>query len=922
MSIENNEKKIIDLVSNQIINEILQLDISESNSFDLNKLNEKIEDYLKIFPPNDEQKIKEIKLAIAKKVRPHIVLQVKAAPILTDPNNRRDPWYTEDFRNENKNFYWNRFLDLIDSKGDLPRAVKQRLKESSEDIVSQLGNPKHDSYKIKGMVMGNVQSGKTLSYTAVINRAVDAGYKLIILLTGMTESLRSQTQKRVNHDVVGMAYCDVEGSDANQHPIGVGKINKDQRFSSVLTTETTDFNQMHKVGSINFDPYMQPSIMVIKKNVKVLESVNKFLANQGESLSKLPVLLIDDEADNASVDTANKDKDEDPKAINREIRKIIKRCHRISYLAYTATPMANFFIANDPLELEDDENKEQMIDLFPSDFLVSLEPPTNYCGGEWFFLDEEKDEDPIELIEDNESYIPKKHKKDFVVNALPESLTDALGYFMIASAIKDIRRKKGILDDNEKFDTCMVNVSVFSNIQNDLKYIIKDEIEIMEKAIRANGGLKNSNDKILLKLKDIFNEKVNELPDSNEEKLTWELILEQLMRMDKIEVSAANALKVNEDLDWSNEAPKKQVIVGGFMLSRGLTLPGLTVSYYMRNSVMYDTLMQMARWFGYRDGYKDLVKLWLTPLSRENFTIITRALVELTDSIRLMNRNNNMGPRDFGLRVRSHPDLLVTAKTKMRSAMDHTFDLSFAGHHLQTWGFFKDREKEKQKEDLIYSFLAEIKNKMDKDDDHVLFRGISSKIIYDLLDKIKLLIHPTNTHIGEIGYEPNLLMKYLDEYKETKFKDWDVAIFKKSKDKKNNVENINTLLGQEVPYEQRSVRNDTGTLSDCIALSANRGIGSPGTKKVGLKKDQENEDREKPMLIFHFLNARLGKFKNPDDDNLKKYDNNKYIGLGIILPGSKEKNDAIKYKVNQVYWEQHIKPKWEDENEVSNKNEE
>ena len=322
----------------------------------------------------------------------------------------------------------------------------------------------------------------------------------------------------------------------------------------------------------------------------------------------------------------------------------------------------------------------------------------------------------------------KKHKKDFVVNSLPESLTDALGYFMIASAIKDIRRKKGILDDNEKFDTCMVNVSVFSNIQNDLKYIIKDEIEIMEKAIRANGGLKNSNDKILLKLKDIFNEKVNELPDINEEKLTWELILEQLMRMDKIEVSAANALKVNEDLDWSNEAPKKQVIVGGFMLSRGLTLPGLTVSYYMRNSVMYDTLMQMARWFGYRDGYKDLVKLWLTPLSRENFTIITRALVELTDSIRLMNRNNNMGPRDFGLRVRSHPDLLVTAKTKMRSAMDHTFNLSFAGHHLQTWAFFKDREKEKQKEDLIYSFLAEIKNKMDKDDDHVLFRGISSKI--------------------------------------------------------------------------------------------------------------------------------------------------------------------------------------------------
>ena len=127
------------------------------------------------------------------------------------------------------------------------------------------------------------------------------------------------------------------------------------------------------------------------------------------------------------------------------------------------------------------------------------------------------------------------------------------------------------------------------------------------------------------------------------------------------------------------------------------------------------------------------------------------------------------------------------------------------------------------------------------------------KFIYALLDKIKLLINPTNTHIGEIGYEPNLLMKYLDEYKETKFKDWDVAIFKKSKDKKNNVENINTLLGQEVSYEQRSIRNDTGTPSNCIALSANRGIGQAATKKVGLKKDQESGDREKPILIFHFF---------------------------------------------------------------------
>ena len=124
--------------------------------------------------------------------------------------------------------------------------------------------------------------------------------------------------------------------------------------------------------------------------------------------------------------------------------------------------------------------------------------------------------------------------------------------------------------------------------------------------------------------------------------------------MEKITVVTTNSSSPDGNLNWKVDSPKKRIVVGGFMLSRGLTLNGLTVSYYMRNSVMYDTMMQMGRWFGYRDNYRDLLKLWATNESIDNFTKITRALSELTESIRIMNRNGNLGPKDFGLRVRSH----------------------------------------------------------------------------------------------------------------------------------------------------------------------------------------------------------------------------------------------------------------------------
>jgi len=890
--------KLIDVVVGLIENKYMNLSEAEDQTWDLAELKKIIIENCKLIDPNGDRLNEDDFKKIHKRVRENISVTAKEANILVDQSNKRNDWYTDDFKKDRENFYWDRFEGLLKRNNTLSKGMLQRLDNDSSHIVRLLGNPELESYKVKGMVMGNVQSGKTLSYSAVINKAVDAGYKLIIILAGMTKLLRSQTQERINSDVIGKSYNEIDGSKQNFRDIGVGKINNKRKFSSILTTVKQDFNEMKRV-SMNYETHTEPSAIVIKKNVSVLKTLNKHL--QGQDLSLIPILLIDDESDNASVNTAKED--EDPKAINREVRNMLNNAQRITYLAYTATPMANIFI---PPDGSDNEYEESLLDLFPSDFLVYLEPPTNYCGGEWFFLDEDKDENPLEEIEDNYPLMPAKHKKDFLIENLPESLIDAIGYFIIAGAIKDLRRDGGVLGrKKDRFDSCLINVSIFSGIQNDIRDVVRVEVKKIEESIRANSGLAQNNDKTLKRLKQVYEDKVavKEYP--------WTDILLKLQKMDQLEVVSSNSVSSDGDLDWSDTAPSKKIVIGGYMMSRGLTLPGLTVSYFIRNSVMYDTLMQMGRWFGYRDGYKDLVKLWATPIAISHFSTITRALDELTSSIRLM-RQAKQSPQQFGLRVKTHPDLMVTAKNKRRGAEDWDISLSFQGTHTQTWCFYRDKSIQKENENHTFRFLSKLKDKLIEDDDgHILFKDIVFKEVGKFLKDIK--IHSHNGHIGSIGTSPDLLMKYLEKYEDSKFKDWDVAIYKKKSGDNIFVEEINNLFGIKVRYEKRAIRDDQSPLKNLISLTLNRGIAAAGASTVGLKTGLNKQDRKKPILIFHFLTAYINEKKEPIQDDLKNYENEKYIGISVLLPYSNERDDSVTYTINKVYWEQYIKEKWGDE---------
>lgn len=872
------------MVFDLIYKKYLNFDERQLDSYTIQVLEEDIKNiseaiFPKQFDDNDRYEI-------SKSFREKIGVIALAARVLTDPKKKYDDWYTDDLIKNQDNFYWNRFKTFLEQQATISKPVITRLDSDSKRIVKKLGNPGGGHFLIKGMVIGNVQAGKTLSYSAVINKAIDAGYILIIVLAGSTEYLRSQTQSRLNRDVIGKTFKK-ETSTALETPIGVGLISLDKGFHTIETSEEDDFNLTRK-RSVDLDQQTAPSAIVAKKNVNVLKDLNKWLRSTGKQ-AEIPVLLIDDEADNASVNTGKED--EDPKAINREIRNILKNCNRITYLAYTATPMANIFIK------PDEYNDEDYEDLFPSDFLVSLQAPTNYCGGDFFFINEETSNLAVEEIEDNENSLPVKHKKIDPIISLPNSLIEALEYFYIICAVKDIRRQKGIIDkknNDNLFDSFLINVSIFQRRQNDLKPMIENEVDKIYDAIHAYGAIPNNNS-TLIRLKKVFDEKV-----SKNEDLNWSQILEILQASPKPEVISINR-ESPDKLNWDIEGNKRKIVIGGYILSRGLTLLGLTVSYILRNSQAYDTLMQMGRWFGYRNGYTDLVKLWCTKTTRRNYSHISLALEEFNDMITTMEREN-LAPRDFGMRIKSHPEISVTAKNKMRSAIEWQETVSFSDTHYQTYVFDKNQEIQDNNEEAVFTLLDEIKHKIveknTQNSPHILFNDVPFNHVYRFLEKFK--IHTYNSVFGD----HDLLMRYLAKHQSGFLSNWDVAIFAK-KSGSNTVESIKNKFNKEIMYEDRTIyfSKDFPNDRDALYLSGNRGIGASGTRLIGLEEGQERADRIKPILIIHFLNAKT---KNDTPENLKEYKNHKFMGITQIIPSYKGEDDSVAYMLNKKYYDDHF----------------
>jgi len=610
--------------------------------------------------------------------------------------------------------YWQRYREWLERKISF-KAV-EGLDVSTDNVLGLLEDPlREGSWDRRGLVVGHVQSGKTGHYTGLICKAADAGYKIVIVLAGLHNNLRSQTQMRLDEGFLGYETKPVPG---DIQIIGVGKIDGDPNIRPNFATNRTNNGDFTTAVAKNLGitPEQRPWLFVIKKNKTVLERLLRWIRNHVADLhdsesgrkvvTKLPLLIIDDEADHASVDTGeqifdtdgNPDEEHQPTAINRLTRSILHSFARSAYVGYTATPFANIFIH------ERGETREEGPDLFPAAYIINLSAPSNYIGPAMIFgsrneVDGDSVLNLVRIINDHQTtdgiggWMPQKHKNGYLPHyngedALPPSLNEAIDSFLLACALRRLRGQE------KEHSSMLVHVTRFNSIQHHVHRQVKERLRQLRQRLTRGIGAEY----LLEELKSLWEKDFlptsrqvrNSIPDLVEERdFLWEDIIPLLPDVvSDVQVRMINGT-AKDVLDYSEHEGSglKVIAIGGDKLARGLTLEGLCVSYFLRASRMYDTLMQMGRWFGYRPGYLDLCRLYTTSDLSEWFGHITDAAEELREEFDLM-AASGATPREYGLKVQSHPVLMVTSRLKMRSAK--TMMLSFSGQLLETIAFYKN----------------------------------------------------------------------------------------------------------------------------------------------------------------------------------------------------------------------------------------
>ena len=595
--------------------------------------------------------------------------------------------------------FWKRYRQYLEEEKHWPSSVTAKLDKITDATLGDIGNPaQHGQWDRRGMVVGEVQSGKTANYTGLICKAVDAGYKLIIVLAGMTNDLRSQTQSRLDAEFLGFE-SEVDKVQSNGSRIGVGKIDAPGQLIAHPLTYSSKDGDFRANKSTNLQLGGSPLLLVVKKHTSVLKRILSWVENQGKIhpetgkriVDNIPLLLLDDEADNASVNT--KKEDEDPTRINQAIRLILNAFQQKSYVGYTATPFANIFI------LPDEEDKSKYgPDLFPSGFIYYISPPSTYVGpARLFGLSEDLDGGDkttlgLPLIRnagDAVAVFPFSHKKDLDVSNLPKTLIDAIRSFVITCAARRARGQKDV------HNSMLIHVTRFNHVQQSVMDLVGKELIDMQRMIEHGTGQQATRlIEALEKLwKDDFVPTTKGVMKTSDDPqlvtVAWKDVQRELFpAISRIVVRGING-EAKGVLDYDNNPTGLNVIaVGGDKLSRGLTLDGLSVSYYIRPAKNYDTLLQMGRWFGYRPGYLDLCRLYTTNDLLGWYEHIAVANEELRREFNFMELSR-LTPIDYGLKVRTHPNgLNVTAANKIRHGKK--MQVSFSGHLSQTTIFHKN----------------------------------------------------------------------------------------------------------------------------------------------------------------------------------------------------------------------------------------
>ena len=680
--------------------------------------------------------------------------------------------------------YWGRYQKYLLKSGMSPYAVTN-IDTVTNDILSRLENPERPgNWDRRGMVVGYVQSGKTANYVGLICKAADAGYRLIIVLAGMHNNLRSQTQKRIDDGFIGS-----KKETTRKVITGVGLVSRDDMINkrpipkdvNSLTNSGDNGDFRREKAKITMSAQI-PVCLVVKKQHSVLENVYDWAldlaANSGipGKVTNVPLLIIDDESDNASPNTKKYQSSETQNAdeitsINKLIRRILNTFQKSAYVGYTATPYANVFI--DPKAVSDDVGS----DLFPRDFIISMKEPPGYFGSDCVFNQQNSGDiknslfPGIVLIPDKDPdiLIPEDKRSDstYVPKNLPPSLKEAIKSFLLTCAVREIRSiggKKRI--DNSmlihvtRYTAAQGGVIKGDETQEGLFKLVNAEIE----ELKANMGIGDPDTEALFR--DLWDSKFDTaskkirgiINDTLCTEVEWADVYTKVNDLvwsspAKLKIKVING-KATDSLDYSGYPNGLNVIaIGGDKLSRGLTLEGLSTSYFLRTARTYDTLLQMGRWFGFRHGYEDLCRIYTTPDIIYKFQVINEADAHLRDQFMLMDAES-MTPENYGLKIKQNDSRFrITQQNKMRTG-EKQLGNPYSGSLHQTYKFQTTPDIIKDNFQVIDQFLMELcKSAPPKytDENNYMWKDVSPDTLLKHMKHYKN--HPNQPQIGEPLYQ-------------------------------------------------------------------------------------------------------------------------------------------------------------------------
>lgn len=670
---------------------------------------------------------------IAYEKRVGLIKQLKDPEVLVDKETREGAWYAGPTPSDT---FWPGLRQVL--AGALPAAALESVDSSSNRVVGLLRPPGAVKIRTRGLVLGHVQSGKTTSFMAVSAKSVDVGYRLVVVLSGLTDNLRSQTQARLEQQLVGDLAS--------------------KWF--LLTDSERDFQRTDNAAPLMSNTQLR-LLAVVKKNPYRLRRLAEWIESAGEAARlSCPILIVDDEADQASIDVGSKRMS----TINKLIRRILDN-PKAAYVAYTATPFANLLI--DPA-LEEG--------LYPRDFIVSLRAGEGYYGPERIF-----GRDLLEHVEDDRSAAP-----DDVVRSIPEteapavqpprgkgavyewapsvagSLRSAVNWFVLATAARWARGA------DDAHSSMLVHTSMLSEAHFRLHQVVDAykcwlEDELIDPEAAAWDSLEGQ--------WEAEHGRVDRATD--EASVGWLEVREQVRKVLADCRIVVDNFRSAERLEYSEDSSTTVIAIGGNTLSRGLTLEGLVCSYFVRAASAYDTLLQMGRWFGYRAGYSDLVRIWITDELAQWFGDLATVEAEIRQEISRY-ETEDLRPSQLAVKIRTHPAMTITARAKMRSAVNASLD--YSGKREQTI-LFKERDASwlagnwQAAEDLLAAAIddAGVEEGVVDGTGRFVLKGVPTSRILTFLDNYQF-------HPDAVRLKSTLLRKYIESERDAGMTAWNVVV--------------------------------------------------------------------------------------------------------------------------------------------------